>query len=95
VVRHACDESACCNPAHLVAGTAADNTTDYLARRGRVGGPLSDARGAAGRAVATREAITTALAAAGTATAVEAAIATARAFGDPQRDQLRLLDPVA
>lgn len=32
VVRHACDRPQCCNPAHLVLGTVADNTADKMAR---------------------------------------------------------------
>ena len=33
-IRHACDNPVCCNPAHLVAGTAKDNTQDAI-KRGR------------------------------------------------------------
>jgi hypothetical protein len=95
VIRHRCDESACCNPAHLLAGTTGENIADYQTRRYRVGGPLADARGAAGRALAIREAITTCIAAGGDTAAIETAITTARTIGDPQRNQLRLLDPVA
>ena len=44
VVRHACDNSACVNPDHLLIGTQADNIRDAVAR-GRQGHPpkkLSD-----------------------------------------------------
>lgn len=34
VIRHACDNPCCCNPAHLEAGTQADNAGD-MAKRGR------------------------------------------------------------
>src|SRR5215472_5493624 len=34
VIRHTCDESACCNPAHWVLGTRKDNAADYTARKG-------------------------------------------------------------
>jgi hypothetical protein len=59
VIRHRCDEASCQNPEHLLIGTAADNTGDYCARRHRIGGPLTDLRGTAGRAIAIREAILT------------------------------------
>lgn len=32
VVRHTCDQRACCNPAHLILGTHDDNTADMVAR---------------------------------------------------------------
>ncbi|MFJ4851683.1 hypothetical protein [Streptomyces sp. NPDC088733] len=85
VVRHRCDEGACQNPTHWVAGARADNIADYYARRGRLGGPLADVRGAAGRAVAVRDAILAALP--GGPEAVEAAIAVALAAGHPSGAQ--------
>jgi hypothetical protein len=33
-IRHSCDNPACCNPAHLISGTAKDNTADAI-KRGR------------------------------------------------------------
>lgn len=32
IIRHACDNPPCCNPAHLEIGTHADNTADKMAR---------------------------------------------------------------
>lgn len=32
VVRHTCDNPCCCNPAHLLEGTHADNAADMIAR---------------------------------------------------------------
>ena len=42
-VLHSCDEPLCCNPAHLSAGTRADNMTD-AARKGRMSGPKREYR---------------------------------------------------
>ncbi len=80
VIRHHCDEASCQNPAHLVIGTAADNTCDYRTRRHRVGGPLTDLRGTAGRAIAIRQAIRAGRVHGPAAT--EAAIAAAITAGD-------------
>ena len=33
VIRHTCDESACCNPSHWLPGTREDNAADYKARK--------------------------------------------------------------
>ena len=38
VVRHACDNPACCNPLHLLSGTQADNIADMMIRNRRVQG---------------------------------------------------------
>jgi hypothetical protein len=57
VIRHTCDESACCNPTHWVLGTKKDNAADYTARKKDPLSPLADRRGPAGRARAIRDAI--------------------------------------
>lgn len=57
VIRHTCDESACCNPSHWVLGTKKDNAADYTARKGNPLSPLADRRGPAGRARVIRDAI--------------------------------------
>lgn len=58
VLRHSCDEALCQRSDHLVA--AADdyaNRIDWLLRRHRIGSPLRDVRGRAGRARAIRGAV--------------------------------------
>jgi len=90
VIRHRCDEASCQNPTHLLIGTAADNTGDYRLRRYRVGGPLTDLRGTAGRAIAIRGAILNARARGPAAT--EAAITAAIMAGDSSADQPALFD---
>src|SRR6266516_3380961 len=57
VIRHTCDESACCNPSHWVLGAKKDNAADYTARKNDPLSPLADRRGPAGRARAIRDAI--------------------------------------
>lgn len=49
IIRHTCDNPACCNPAHLVAGTVADNVADRNARQRQAKGERN------GRAKLTRE----------------------------------------
>ncbi|MGR7000708.1 hypothetical protein ACU686_26090 [Yinghuangia aomiensis] len=65
--------------AHWIRGNASQNVADYLARRHLTGHPLTDTRGARGRAVAIRDAI---LAARTAGTDIEAAIADAIAAGE-------------
>ena len=46
MIRHTCDETSCENWEHLIIGIQPDNIWDYVARRGREGGPLAHRRGA-------------------------------------------------
>lgn len=78
LIRHRCDEASCHNPACWMTGTGADNAADYQARQ--MTGPLTDQRGAAGRATAIRDAILAALA---TGNDVRQAIERASAAGLP------------
>lgn len=87
IIRHTCDESSCCRPGHLAAGSPAQNAADYAAR-GRVAGtPLTDIRGPRGRAVAIRKAILTALAEDASPAEIEMAIEAASASGIPGAQQ--------
>lgn len=90
VIRHRCDEASCQNPTHLLVGTAAGNTSDYHQRRYRVGGPLTDLRGTAGRAIAIRHAVLAARAHGPAAD--DAAITAAIMAGDSCADQPSLFD---
>ncbi|MCX4707161.1 hypothetical protein [Streptomyces sp. NBC_01373] len=83
VVRHTCDESSCQNPNHWLVGERLQNIADYAARRGLTGHALADVRGAAGRAVAVRDAILAAKP--GTeAAAIAAALAAGHPSGEHQ-----------
>lgn len=75
----------CSGLVHRAGHRAADNTGDYCTRRHRIGGPLTDLRGTAGRAIAIREAILAARIHDPAAT--EAAITAAIAIGDSYADQ--------
>lgn len=58
VLRHMCDEALCQRPEHLsAANDDRDNRLDWVLRRHRVGSPLRDTRGPAGRARAIRRAV--------------------------------------
>jgi hypothetical protein len=83
VIRHTCDESACCNPAHWVLGTRNDNAADYTARKDGPPGPLADRRGPAGRARAIRDAIRCAQAHGADGETVDKAIKSAMGAGMP------------
>lgn len=85
VVRHACDETSCQNSNHLLIGERLQNIADFQARRGLSGHALGDVRGAAGRAVAVRDAILTAVA--GAEDAADAAIVAALAAGHPSGER--------
>jgi hypothetical protein len=78
VVRHACDEPPCQNPAHWIPRTRGDNNRDAAARRRLAGHALADVRGAAGRARAVQAAILAA-----DTQHLDAAIAAALAAGNP------------
>src|SRR5204863_6701554 len=88
VVRHRCDEPSCQAAGHLAAGSPAENSRDYLARRQDPYSPLSDRRGPRGRAVAIRGAILTALADGASLGEIEAAIEAASAVGIPGAQQV-------
>jgi hypothetical protein len=83
LIRHRCDEPRCQAAGHLAAGSPAENTDDYLARRRDPYSPLNDRRGPRGRAVAIRNAILAALAEDASAGQIEAAIETVSAAGIP------------
>jgi hypothetical protein len=82
-IRHRCDEASCHRPSDWVTGSAADNAADYAARKRVPGSPLTDRRGAAGRARAIRDAILAALARGDTQAGIEAVIWRASAAGIP------------
>ena len=82
LIRHRCGELSCLKPIHLAAGTAPDNAVGAIAARGAAG-PGADSRGAQGRAMAIRDAITSAIAAGATAGEIEVAIEAAAAAGVP------------
>ena len=88
VIRHRCDEPSCQAAVHLAAGSPAENTRDYLARRTDPYSPLSDRRGPRGRAVAIRGAILAALAEDASLGEIEAAIEAASAAGIPGAQQV-------
>jgi hypothetical protein len=88
VVRHRCDEPSCQAAGHLAAGSPAENSRDYLARRRDPYSPLSDRRGPRGRAVAIRGAILAALADGASLGEIEAAIEAASAAGIPGAQQV-------
>lgn len=88
VIRHRCDEPSCQAVLHLAAGSPAENSRDYLARRQDPYSPLSDRRGPRGRAVAIRGAILAALADGASLGEIEAAIEAASAAGIPGAQQV-------
>lgn len=60
VLRHRCDEALCQRPGHLAAADDDHaNRLDWVLRRHRIGSPLRDTRGPAGRARAIRHAALT------------------------------------
>ena len=88
VVRHRCDEPGCQAAGHLVAGSAAENSRDYVARHQDPYSPLADRRGPRGRAAAIRDAILAALADGASLGEIEAAIGRASAAGIPGGQQM-------
>jgi hypothetical protein len=88
VIPHRCDEPSCQAAGHLAAGSPADNSRDYLARRQDPYSPLNDRRGPRGRAVAIRNAILAALAENASAGQIEAAIEHVSAAGIPGAQQM-------
>ncbi len=88
VIRHRCDEPSCQAAAHLAAGSPAENSQDYLARRGDPYSPLNDRRGPRGRAVAIRNAILAALAEDASGGEIEAIIERVSAAGIPGAQQM-------
>lgn len=56
VTRHTCDNPPCCNPAHLIVGTARDNTADMLSRGRSITGDAHWTRRAPERMRGTRNA---------------------------------------
>lgn len=51
VVRHRCDNRRCCNPAHLEAGSQADNVADMVARGRQVRGEANHSKLTAAQAL--------------------------------------------
>jgi len=88
VIRHRCDEPSCQAAGHLAAGSPADNSRDYMARRQDPYSPLNDRRGPRGRAVAIRNAILAALAEDASIGQIEAAIEHVSAAGIPNAQQM-------
>ena len=81
VIGHRCDEPSCQQPAHMEVISRAENDADYRARRHQW--PLSDLRGAHGRAVALRDTIRSTLDTGGD---VESALDACNALGRPPRN---------
>lgn len=59
VLGHRCDNPLCqrIGPGHVVASSSWRNRQEWVMRRGTIGGPLRDSRGAGGRARAVRDAL--------------------------------------
>jgi len=83
LIRHSCDSPSCQQPDHWLLGTRRDNVLDYASRSRLAGHTLADVRGAAGRAVAIRDAILTAQKEGADADTIEAAIRAAIIAGQP------------